>query len=259
MMQSLIEIFPLSAFQDNYIWVMLEKSSSKMWVVDPGDAIPVLEFADRHAVDVAGVLITHHHADHSGGVEALTKRFKNIPVYASRISSVPFVTHPLTEGEEISCGNIKLKALEIPGHTLDHLAFYNNDMLFCGDTLFSGGCGRVFEGTYPQMYRSLQKLIALPESIKVYCGHEYTLQNLKFAQQVEPDNLFIAEKIFQVQQQREMSLPSLPSQMSEEKEMNPFLRCQKESVVQAVQTYTKKTIVKPEEIFQCLREWKNKF
>lgn len=254
-----MKLIPVSAFKDNYIWMMIDTDAKKAWVVDPGESRPVIAALAELQLDLAGILLTHHHFDHTGGVDELVQHWKNIPVYGSHISKITAITHPLKENDEIHCGALRFKILEIPGHTLDHLAYYNDDILFCGDTLFSAGCGRVFEGTPPQMYQSLSKLRALPPNTKVYCGHEYTLANLNFAQAVEPENQFIIEKILAVKNLRDQNEPTLPSLLTEETKMNPFLRCQEPSVISAAESYANQKLKNEADVFAVLREWKNKF
>ncbi len=251
-------LIPISAFKDNYIWMFFAEGK-KVWVVDPGDAQPVIQTLKQNDLTLAGILITHHHHDHSGGVAELLTHWKNIDVVGSQISQVSSITHPVESGAEIACGAVRLKALAIPGHTLDHMAFYNNEILFCGDTLFSVGCGRVFEGTPEQMYHSLMKLYVLPDTIKIYCGHEYTLANLQFAQHVEPNNPHIAEKICAVKKLLTENKPTLPSVLQEEKLLNPFLRCDVPDVVRAAEKHANRALKNPVEVFACLREWKNSF
>lgn len=190
----MITITPIKAFKDNYIWMISEAPSNLVWIVDPGDARSVIQVLKSQQLELTGILLTHHHADHSGGIEELVDYTGNIPVVGSYMSSVSSVTNPVRNGDEVVCHSLRLYAIEIPGHTLDHTAFYGDHVLFCGDTLFSGGCGRIFEGTAPQMFVSLQKLNNLPDKTKIYCGHEYTLANLEFAKTVEPNNPHIVKK-----------------------------------------------------------------
>ncbi len=250
------KILPIRAFKDNYIWLLIDKT---VWVVDPGDALPVKQFLLQNQLQLGGILVTHHHADHTGGIAGLVMEWPDIPVYGGVMSQVPQVTHFLQEGDEVRCGEQLFSVLNIPGHTLDHIAFYNEEMVFCGDTLFSAGCGRVFEGTYPQMYHSLMKLKRLDSATKMYCGHEYTLQNLRFAEQVEPNNTAIHEKILSVTQGLAEGKPSLPSTLADEKKMNPFLRCDELVIKEGVEKHVKHPLATPEEVFQALREWKNQF
>lgn len=251
------DIFPISAFKDNYIWTWIDKASKTAWVVDPGEAQPVIRLLNEQKLELAGILITHHHNDHTGGVGELLKHWKDIPVVGSYKSAIQYINRPVKQGDEIICSPYRFKILEIPGHTLDHTAYYNEDTLFSGDTLFSAGCGRVFEGTPAQMYQSLNKLKQLSDNTKLYCGHEYTLANLNFAQLVEPNNSHIADKIKAVQSIRETNKPSLPSTMREERLINPFLRCLEPEVMNTVERHAGKQIKDPIEIFAHLRSWKN--
>ncbi len=253
------DICPILAFRDNYIWTWLDKPANKAWVVDPGEAAPVIRTLGELGVDLGGVLITHHHYDHSGGIKELLNRWPNIPIFGSYKSVIKEINSPVHEGMEIECGPLHLKILEIPGHTLDHIAYWNDAILFSGDTLFSAGCGKVFEGTPEMMYQSLTKLINLSDSIKIYCGHEYTQANLKFAQQVEPQNPNIVSKLKIVTELREANKPTLPSLLSEEKIVNPFLRCHEENVIKSVQQHAHSSISNPIDVFTELRSWKNTF
>lgn len=268
-----MKITPIPAFSDNYIW-LISNNSNKAWVVDPGESIPVIKTLARLNLNLAGILLTHHHHDHSGGIAELLKFSGDIPVYGSVKSSIKYINHRLKENDQISCGDISLRILEIPGHTLDHIAYFNNDILFSGDTLFSAGCGKVFEGTYPQMFESLQKLLNLRDQTLVYCGHEYTLANLQFAEIVDKSNDAIAKKIIDVNNILRTNGCTLPSSLGEEKKINPFLRCQTPEIIQAVEQHSichpgkraafiraldDKKLNDPIEVFRLLREWKNNF
>lgn len=244
----MIQLFPIPAFKDNYIWVL--HANNKAIVVDPGDAAPVIAYLKQHKLTLAAIFLTHHHKDHSGGVAELIA-YQNAPVYSAQ---------NIDENTLIEIPNFPLvRILQIPGHTLDHCAFYSKGILFCGDTLFSAGCGRVFEGTMQQMYASLLKLKSLPLDTKIYCGHEYTLQNLKFAKVVEPDNSAIKNKMIVIEKLRSENKPSLPTVLSEELEINPFLRCDIPEVITAAEKKTGKKLSDPVEVFAVLREWKNDF
>ncbi len=202
-------------------------------------------------------MLTHHHLDHSGGIADLLAYGGNVPVFASNLSPVKQVTHYVMEGDLITCLSWQLKVLAIPGHTNDHIAYYDEDILFCGDTLFSAGCGKIFEGTAEQMYGSLQKLAQLNNHIKIYCGHEYTSNNLYFAQQVEPQNRDITQKITAIAKLTSRQECTLPSLLAEEKKINPFLRCAIPEVAQAAEKYAGRKLTSEVEIFYTLREWKN--
>lgn len=252
-------MIPLRAFKDNYIWMIQDTISNKVWAVDPGDAAPVKNYLSQNNLVLAGILITHHHYDHSGGVADLIQLEKTIPVYASYKSIIPEVTHPLRENDKINCGSYSFTVLEIPGHTLDHIAFYNEKILLSGDTLFSIGCGKVFEGTAEQMYDSLIKLKKLSDETQVYCGHEYTLSNLKFAEYIEPHNQLIKDKIIEAKSNLAINHTTLPTLLGEEKWLNPFLRCDDPVMKQIVESYFKKNLTHPVAVFSHLRDWKNKF
>lgn len=249
------EIKPITAFRDNYIWACIYQES--IWLVDPGEADAAIDLIQQSRLQLKGIFVTHHHHDHCGGVNKLLSSFPDVKVYSSEQSPLPFITHRVKENDEIICGNGKCRALEIPGHTLDHTAFYDGDALFCGDTLFSVGCGRVFEGTPDMMYQSLMKLKNLPDATKVFCGHEYTLANLGFAEMVLPENVFIKEKIKAVKALRGKNLPTLPSVLGEEKKVNPFLRCDEPEIIDAAQKYAGEKLGTAVEVFAVLREWKN--
>lgn len=253
------EIIPIPAFNDNYIWLFRDSNTKLAWVVDPGDAVPVLNALEQYQLTLAGILLTHHHRDHSGGIGELTKHFKDITVIGSEHSAITSITHRVNESDTVSCSPYQFSVLEIPGHTLDHIAFYNNEVLFCGDTLFSFGCGKIFEGTPAQMYHSLNKLKQLPDQIKMYCGHEYTLANLRFAHAVEPNNSLLLSATNDIKSILKTNISSLPSTMQIQKQLNPFLRCDQIEVIQSVEQYASKKLNNPIEVFAVLREWKNEF
>jgi hydroxyacylglutathione hydrolase len=254
----LINVTPIPAFQDNYIW-LLDNTSSAV-VVDPGDAGPVLRYLDANRLRLSAILATHHHADHIGGVGALLARFP-VPVFGPAGEDIAQLTVRLKEGDEITVPGLDLKfsVLDVPGHTAGHIAYFGNGMLFCGDTLFACGCGRLFEGTPEQMTSSLSKLAALPGDTRVYCGHEYTLANIRFAQAVEPGNDALAERKQRETEKREKGLPTLPSTIALERKTNPFLRWSAPEVVAAAELRANKKLPKPQEVFGTLREWKNRF
>lgn len=250
-------IKPLCAFKDNYIWLLPNAANKTAWVVDPGDAVPVIAALNECQFALEGILITHHHHDHSGGVLDLIRQWPNLRVVASHKSTLSFVTEPVAQGAMLMCGTHRLNVLEIPGHTIDHIAFYNTELVFCGDTLFSAGCGRVFEGSPAEMYQSLQKLRDLPGTTEIYCGHEYTLANLQFATLVEPNNRWIQKKLAEVSALRANNRPTLPARLLNEKQINPFLRCEQPDVIRAAERYSGRSLKHPVDVFRCLREWKN--
>jgi hydroxyacylglutathione hydrolase len=255
---SAIEIIPLRAFSDNYIWTLRDAGHAA--VVDPGDAAPVINYLERERLTLVAILNTHHHADHVGGNAALLRRWQ-VPVFGPHDSRIAEVTHRLGEGERITLPHFgtALEVMEIPGHTRTHIAFYGEGMLFCGDTLFAVGCGRLFEGTPQQMHESLQKLARLPDRTRVYCGHEYTVSNIRFARAVEPVNAALAALERRAAEQRARDLPTLPTELGQEKATNPFLRVQEAPVITAASRYAGKTLTDPVSVLAAIREWKNNF
>lgn len=258
----MLSIHNVPAFEDNYFWLFHIHGSSNAYVVDPGDAAPVEMALAQYKLDLAGILITHHHPDHTGGIKALLQN-RDIPVFGPKSSKIPAVTHPLRDAETLALeqGSINFTVLEVPGHTLDHIAYFNpaDEVLFCGDTLFAGGCGRMFEGTPSQMHQSLQKLAQLPAKTRVYCAHEYTTANLKFAECVEPDNIDLQTRITETRRLRSSDHPTVPSPISLELATNPFLRVTCPSVIQAAKSYTQHQLTEPHEVFAALRSWKDNF
>ncbi len=220
------DITPIPALKDNYIWAIINRTNNTVLIVDPGEAEPVNTFLHEHKLTLSGILLTHHHWDHTNGAASLSKQH-HVPVIGPEKDRIAGLTRAVHEGDEVNIAGFPLtfKVMEIPGHTLGHIAYYSPGMLFCGDTLFAAGCGRIFEGTPPQMFATLQKLAALPDDTNVYCAHEYTVNNLRFAEVVEPDNANIQKRMQKVRELREQQLPSLPSTLGEEKATNPFLRC----------------------------------
>jgi len=252
------EIVPLKAFKDNYIWTL--RNDTHCAVVDPGEAGPVLEYVAQTGLKLAAILATHHHADHVGGIAELLALHK-VPVYGPKNEPIPTLTHPVSEGMRVVIPEIdaQFEVLDIPGHTRAHIAYYGAGTLFCGDTLFACGCGRIFEGTPEQMFNSLSKLLALPDETKVYCGHEYTLANFDFVRAVEPGNTALPARELRDRALRERGLPTLPSTMGEEKATNPFLRFREPAVTDAANNYLGARLSNPLQVFTAIREWKNKF
>ena len=253
-----MQIIPLPAFSDNYIWLIREGRHAV--VVDPGDAAPVTDYLERNELSLAAALITHHHPDHVGGLPELV-RSKDIPVYGPRREAIAGVTRPLEDHDRISIADVGLdfEIIDVPGHTLGHIAYYSPGHLFCGDTLFCGGCGRIFEGTPAQLHASLGRLAALPSETRVYCAHEYTLSNLRFALAADPDNPERDEFMDECQHLRAKGLPTVPSTIGKEREINPFLRCAEMGVRDAAIAQAGRPLNGEAEIFAVLREWKNRF
>lgn len=254
------KIYPIPAFSDNYIWAIHDVNNNNLTVVDPGDAKPVLSYLEKQQIKLSAILITHKHWDHIGGVTALKKRFPEIEIYGPQHSSSD-VTHPVQENDEVHLKEFQLtfKVLETPGHTLDHIAYFGDNLLFCGDTLFSAGCGRVFEGTMPQMYASLKKLVALPDETLIFCAHEYTLNNLQFALTIEPQNKAIQKQMKKIEQLRQNNQVSLPSTIGAEKTFNPFVRCEEKALQHAIKEKFKGPFNDPIDFFTQVRQLKDKF
>jgi hydroxyacylglutathione hydrolase len=255
----MIKILAISVLTDNYVWMLADETTRSAWVVDPGQADKVASALTEHHLELKGILLTHHHLDHSGGIPQLLNIYKNIVVCAGASNANRYVNFPVSDNQSFTCLSKPCTAFAIPGHTLDHTAFYIENALFCGDTLFSIGCGKVFEGTSQQMLVSLNKLAALPDDTQVYCGHEYTLANLRFAVHVEPQNQLLQRKLAQITHLRQNHVCTLPSRLGEEKKLNPFLRCTAPEIIQAVENHTGKKLTDPVEVFYYLREWKNNF
>ena len=257
----MMHIVPVRAFSDNYIWVIRDQHYAA--VVDPGDATPVLDYLQREHLQLIAILNTHHHNDHVGGNATLLREFPAaaIPVYGPKNESIATLTHRLGEGDKVHLAEFSLSfsVLDIPGHTAGHIAYYGANLLFCGDTLFACGCGRLFEGTAPQMYASLQKLAALPAATLVYCGHEYTRANIRFAREVEPGNPGLIELAATVEKLHIQNIPTLPSTVAMEKATNPFLRCQQPEIIQAASNYLGKPLPDPVSVFTAVRNWKDDF
>lgn len=255
----MINIEPIKAFDDNYIWLMTTNEGSI--VVDPGENINLLKVIEKKNIKLDAILVTHHHYDHTGGIEELLTKYPNLKVYGPN-NNVDLIKSRLVDGELLNVIGVDFEVIEIPGHTLDHIAYYaninNSPLLFCGDTLFAGGCGRVFEGTFDQMYESLMKLKKLPQNTRIYCGHEYTINNLKFAKAVEPDNIDLIARYNDAIDLRKNNIPTLPSTLSIELKTNPFLRAEKNNV-QKIIPHEFKTGLSEKEIFSALRQWKDNF
>src|SRR3954466_2509293 len=251
-------IVPISAFKDNYVWTLRNERYAA--VVDPGEARPVLDYLAREKLELTAILATHHHPDHVGGIAELVRHYR-VPVFGPKKEPIATLTQPVSEGDRISIPElgVSFSVLDIPGHTRAHIAYYGAGALFCGDTLFACGCGRVFEGTTEQMYASLEKLRALPDETKVYCGHEYTLANIGFAKAVEPHNAALDQRETRDRRLRDAGRPTLPSTLGEEKATNPFLRCGEPAVVESANKYLGGRLADPVKVFAAIRDWKNSF
>lgn len=252
-----IKVHAVPALNDNYIW-MICNTASQCICVDPGDAAPVLAFLKRLNMRLCAIFITHHHWDHTHGIAELVEHSK-APVYGPLNEPPAYCKYKLSEGDVVNLtGFPEFKILDIPGHTLGHIAYVSDGMAFTGDTLFTAGCGRVFEGSMEQMLESLDHLNALPDETLIYCGHEYTENNLKFAKIVEPDNIEINNRYHEVVTLREQNQATVPASLSIERKTNPFLRIRELSVVRAAQEYSGQPLPDPSEVFAVIRRWKDK-
>ena len=258
----MISITGLPAFNDNYIWMLVDSKSQSCFVVDPGDSEVVVTACQREGLNLRGILLTHHHTDHTGGVTRLTS-LDSIPVYGPARENISGVTHPLAEGDNISVLGETFEIYDTPGHTAGHISFFSQHngkpVLFSGDTLFAGGCGRLFEGTPAQMRASLSKLSALPDNTLVYCAHEYTRANLDFARAVEPKNQDLASRYQQVIALRDKNRPTVPSLLVDERKTNPFLRTSTAEVQQAAEQHSGQTLSTADDTFAVIRGWKDNF
>lgn len=261
------QVQAIPAFTDNYLWLIRAANAPRAAVVDPGDAAPVAAALAAQGLGLSAILLTHHHADHAGGVAELRARW-NCPVYGPRAEAIAGVDHPLDDGNRVHLPElgVSFDVISVPGHTRGHIAYFSQALggdvrpaLFCGDTLFAGGCGRVFEGTPAQMLSSLDRLAALPPDTLVYCAHEYTVSNLKFAAAVEPGNEALARRLGLAQQRRERGESTVPGQLRAELATNPFLRAREPSVRQAAAGRIGAAPADAVASFTAIREWKNVF
>jgi len=257
------QIVPLNAFNDNYIWLL--RRGDQAAVVDPGDAAPVLAYLEQEKLNLCAILATHHHGDHIGGIEELLARY-DVPVFGPIGEPIATLTQPLADGEHIWLAQLDadFEVLAVPGHTRAHIAYYGRNhsscgVLFCGDTLFASGCGRIFEGTPQQMRHSLARLAALPGATRVYCAHEYTQANIRFALAVEPENIELLARAEEVANLRAANRPTVPTMIGTELLVNPFLRWDAPAVIAAAQRISNKPLTQPDEVFAAIREWKNRY
>lgn len=257
-----MQVTPVPAFRDNYIWAIHARlgDNHAAVLVDPGEPDAILSWLESRQAHPVAVLITHHHGDHTGGLAALAKRWP-VPVYGPGKESIPGVTHPVAEGSTVDIPQLGLRfqVMETPGHTRGHVCYYGHGWLFSGDTLFSCGCGRLFEGSAQDMHQSLQRLARLPTETQVYCAHEYTLPNIGFAKEVEEANPALEARYLDARQSRKAGLPTLPSTIGQELGTNPFLRCHVPAVRVAISHYAGCPVNTDLEAFSRLRQWKDSF
>ena len=254
----MLKISPINAFSDNYIWLIQTNEGNTL--VDPGDSKPIISTIDKLGITIDDILITLHHFDHIGGLELLKPLIKG-SVVGPKNNAIALWDKHVGEGDIIESIGLQFSVFEVPGHTLDHIAFYSEtekEVLFCGDTIFSGGCGRVFEGTFEQMNHSLEKLMSLPSKTEIYCAHEYTLSNLRFALMAEPDNVDLKEYELNSKNKREKNIPTIPTTLGQELQINPFLRVAETSLREAISDkLDHSNITSNAEVFGFLRSWKD--
>jgi hydroxyacylglutathione hydrolase len=252
------ELEPISAFADNYIWLISAPDAGVAIVVDPGEADPVLGALETRGLEVAAILVTHHHGDHVGGIGEILRQHR-APVFGPAWENISTVDHPVRGGDRIPFEKLglELEVVDVPGHTAGHVAYLGPGFALVGDTLFAGGCGRVFEGTPEQMYASLLRLAALPRETAIYCAHEYTAANLRFAVEVEPTNTAIEERLTEVRAVRGEGRPTVPSTLTDELETNPYLRCREPAVVGAAEARVGRPLKGASDVFAVVRRWKD--
>lgn len=255
-----MSVHAVAAFNDNYIWLIQSAQSRRVLIVDPGDVEPVLTALQTWDLTPAAILITHHHHDHTGGIAALQKQF-NIPVYGPAAEQINDLTATVKAGDvlKLDADFAEIMVLDTGGHTPGHISYLMSDQLYCGDTLFAGGCGRLLGGTAAQLFASLEQIAALPDATNIYCAHEYTLANLQFALAVEPANGALQQRFSDTELMRAQNQPTVPSTLALEKATNPFLRCAVAEVKQAAEQQAGQSLDSPLAVFKVLRQWKDNF
>lgn len=254
----MLTVTPITAFTDNYIWALHDERY--VVLVDPGDAAPCADFLKTNSLDLLAILVTHHHGDHVGGIPDLATHYQPC-IYGPAKENIPGMTHPVSAGNTITITEMGLQfdVIGTPGHTLGHVSFYGDGRLFCGDTLFACGCGRLFEGTPDMMLSSLSRLSRLPDDTQVFCAHEYTLNNIRYAKTVDGNNPTLIERELKEEARRQAGIPTLPSTIGLEKATNPFLRCHEPALGQAAHNLLKHSPKNAVEVFAALRQAKDVF
>lgn len=265
----MLNVQAVNAFDDNYIWLIRRDDRPQVVIVDPGDAEPVIAAITAQSLQPVAILITHHHWDHVGGIDDLLAHYSQhaIPVYGPATETIPHISQPLGEGDtvHIDALDADFRVLDVPGHTAGHIAFFyskghestDNNIVFVGDTLFAGGCGRLFEGTPAQMHDSLSRIAELPGDTQVYCAHEYTADNLVFARIAEPDNVALQTRQQTVLQQRAQGQATVPSLLTDEIATNPFLRCAQPEIIRGAEGFSGRKLATGAEVFGAVRHWKD--
>lgn len=251
-----MELIRVPALNDNYIWVLADNQKQCI-IVDPAEAEPVLEIITQKHLTPVAILLTHHHNDHTGGVEEILNKFTTLPVFGSKETANKGATELVEDGDNIIINQFNFHIISLPGHTLEHIAFYQAPYLFCGDTLFSAGCGRIFEGTPKQMYQSIQKIAALPDDTQICCAHEYTLSNLKFAHHIWPENEAITQYLQKITQMRDKHQPTVPTTLKTERKINIFLQCDNQQLQKKLQVNIQNPPLRA--IFTLLRQLKDQY
>lgn len=256
----MLKVHTVKAFQDNYIWLIQAENSRKVLIVDPGDAGPVLETLEQLSLTPSALLITHHHADHVGGIRKLLQHYA-VPVFGPASEQIPAISHPLvaTDALLVDPDFPLFRVLDTPGHTAGHICYLVENKLFCGDTLFAGGCGRLLGGTAAELFRSLQQLKQLPAETEIYCAHEYTQANLRFADAVEASNPDLQDRIRAVRELRSQDKATVPSILAEELATNPFLRSDQPQIKKAAEHFVGHPLENAEAVFTAVRAWKDQF
>lgn len=255
----MLTIFAIPALTDNYIWLVKSSLGPETLIVDPGESTPVIEALTKQQLTPIAILNTHQHYDHINGIKSLVEKY-DLPVYGSSNEFIPCLTHDLKAKKSVFIHSAfpEFEVLHIPGHTAGHIAYHYQDILFSGDTIFSGGCGRLLGGTALQLFNTIQQLCKLPKNTQIFASHEYTEQNLLFARLVEPDNQAIITYQQKIKAIRKQGFITLPTTIEQELAINPFLRCNQPAVIKAANEFAQRTLLTPAEVFAALRMWKDR-